>query len=48
MPVYPIESKNAMAFHSRYWGTSVTNSSETYNYQEWNRTNRKDAAGTSV
>jgi hypothetical protein len=44
MPVYPMASKNAMAFHPRYWGTSVTNSSETYNYQEWSRTNRKDAA----
>ncbi len=44
MPVFPITTENAMAFHPRYWDKRVANSSETYNYQEWNRTSRQDAA----
>jgi hypothetical protein len=33
-----------MAFHPRYWYTPVRNSSEIYNYQEWNKKNRFNAA----
>jgi len=44
LPVYPITSDNAMAFHPNYWQRSVLNSSERYDYAEWNRTSRKDAA----
>jgi len=44
MPVFDIESGNAMAFHPRYWNRPVKNSSQTYNYQEWNAKNRFNAA----
>ena len=40
IPIYPIESDNAMAFHPRYWNTPVSNGSASYNYQEWVRTSR--------
>ena len=33
-----------MAFHPRYWSQAVRNSSETYNYDAWNKTNRFAAA----
>ena len=44
LPVYAIESNNSMAFHPRYFGTSVKNSSSDYDYEEWNRTGRQQAA----
>ena len=44
MPVYPISNENCMAFHSRYWKNPVRNSSEIYNYEEWNKMNRFRAA----
>jgi hypothetical protein len=44
MPVFPIESTNCMAFHPRYFDRDVRNTSSTYNYQEWNRKNRFNAA----
>lgn len=44
MPVYEISPSNGMAFHVNYWENPVPNSSSTYNYQEWNRTNRLNAA----
>ena len=44
MPVYEICADNSMAFHPRYWDTAVTNTSKAYNYQEWNRTSRQNAA----
>ena len=44
LPVYPIESENAMAFHVGYWGRPLKNSSATFNYQEWNREGRTMAA----
>jgi hypothetical protein len=36
-PVYDLVSENAMAFHPGYWNRAVTNSSEGYNYYEWNK-----------
>jgi hypothetical protein len=45
IPVFEIESGRAMAFHPRYWSTPVRNSSHNYNYAEWNRTSRFNAAG---
>ena len=45
LPVYEIEADNAMAFHPRYYGTAVRNSSAGYNYQEWVRTGREQAPG---
>jgi hypothetical protein len=44
LPVYDIESGNGMAFHPRYWSQPVKNGSAGYNYQEWNRTSRFNAA----
>ncbi len=33
-----------MAFHPRYWSQAVRNGSSEYNYAEWNRTSRQNAA----
>jgi hypothetical protein len=44
MPIYSIESGRSMAFHPKYWSQPVRNSSGTYNYHEWNRTSRFNAA----
>lgn len=44
LPIYPIESDNAMAFHPRYFGESVPNDSERFNYYEWNGNQRRNAA----
>ena len=44
MPIYRIVPENAMAFHPRYWSEGVRNGSSAYNYQEWNRTSRQNAA----
>jgi hypothetical protein len=44
MPVYDIEPDNAMAFHLRYWARAVSNGSADYNYAEWNRESRQNAA----
>jgi len=39
-PVFPLASDNAMAFHPRYWGKGVANSSREYNYYRWNQQHR--------
>ena len=44
MPVYDIEPDNSMAFHLRYWDRAVRNGSAEYNYAEWNRESRQNAA----
>jgi hypothetical protein len=44
MPVYDLSPDNSMAFHARYFDEAVPNSSNTYNYYEWNRSNRQSAA----
>ena len=44
MPVYAIESENSMAFHPQYFDQPVRNSSAGYNYYEWNKTGRQQAA----
>ena len=44
LPIYPIVPENAMAFHPRYWSQGIRNGSANYNYQEWNRTSRQNAA----
>jgi hypothetical protein len=40
LPIYEIESDNAMAFHPRYWTQPVKNSSAGYNYYTWNKLHR--------
>jgi hypothetical protein len=44
IPVYEIEPGRSMALHPRYWSEAVQNSSQTYNYAEWNQKNRFSAA----
>jgi hypothetical protein len=44
LPVYEIESENSMAFHPQYFDKPVLNSSAGYDYEEWNKTGRKQAA----
>jgi hypothetical protein len=44
MPIYEIDADDGLAFHSRYWNEPVPNSSNIYNYYEWNRNHRAAAA----
>jgi hypothetical protein len=44
LPVYDVEPKNSMAFHQRYFDQPIKNSSSIYDYDEWNRTGRQEAA----
>jgi hypothetical protein len=44
LPVYDIEPDNSMAFHPAYWSRPVQNSSNEFNYQDWNKTGRAQAA----
>jgi hypothetical protein len=44
IPIYEIDSGQSMAFHPYYWSHPVRNSSSGYNYEEWNRTSRVNAA----
>ena len=43
-PIYSLDSDNTMAFYPRYFREPVKNSSESYNYYEWNTRNRATAA----
>jgi hypothetical protein len=40
IPIYDVQSDNAMAFHPQYWDRPVKNSSKGYNYYLWNQQNR--------
>lgn len=44
IPIYDIREDNCMAFHPRYWDQPVRNGSKRYNYQEWNKESRQNAA----
>jgi hypothetical protein len=44
LPVYQIESHNSMAFHPKYFDQPVRNSSADYDYEEWSKTGRREAA----
>jgi len=44
LPIYPIQSESSMAFHPRYFSEAVPNSSNEFNYYEWNSSGRKNAA----
>jgi hypothetical protein len=44
MPIYEVCPDNIMAFHPRYWDEALPNSSNTYNYYQWNRLYRRSAA----
>lgn len=44
LPIYAITPANCMAFHPRYFAEAVENNSEIYNYREWNKKSRAEAA----
>lgn len=44
LPIFDISPDNAMAFHPRYWDEPVRNGSAAYDYYEWNKTGRANAA----
>ena len=44
LPIFSLESGRSMAFHPRYWTQPVRNGSAGYNYDEWNKTSRFNAA----
>lgn len=44
IPIYPVESENAMGFFPRYFAQGLRNSSDGYNYYAWNAENRASAA----
>jgi hypothetical protein len=44
LPVYEIQSENSLAFHPRYWTQPLRNGSKRYNYYQWNKDSRKNAA----
>ncbi|MEV0228362.1 hypothetical protein [Nonomuraea sp. NPDC050786] len=44
IPVFAVTPENVMAFHPRYFDQPVRNGSAGYDYAEWNRTSRQNAA----
>jgi hypothetical protein len=44
LPIYDITSENCLAFYPEYFTKPLSNNSEIYNYYEWNRVNRANAA----
>jgi hypothetical protein len=48
LPIYEIESDNAMAFHPRYWSKPVKNSSSEYNYYVWNKLHRGESVAKLI
>ncbi len=44
MPIFDFDANQGMAFHPRYWGASIKNSSADFNYYRWNAEGRKNAA----
>lgn len=43
-PIYPFTTESTMAFHPKYWSEGVENGSPEFNYYEWNKTSRANAA----
>lgn len=44
MPIYEYESTSGMEFYPDYWDAEVTNSSNEFDYYDWNAHGRADAA----
>ncbi|MFJ2028478.1 phytanoyl-CoA dioxygenase family protein [Streptosporangium sp. NPDC087985] len=44
IPIFEVVPENVMTFHPRYWDSPVKNGSHRYDYYEWNRTSRFNAA----
>ena len=45
IPLYPIEPESSMAFHPRYFSEAVPNTSNEFNYYEWNSGGRRTPPG---
>ncbi len=43
LPVYEVQPENCMVFHTHYWDQPLKNSSDEFNYQDWNCNGRKAA-----
>jgi len=44
MPIFEITPQNCMAFYPKYFHRAIRNNSEIYNYADWNRKSRVEAA----
>jgi len=44
LPIYPFTMESTIAFHPRYRSQPIANGSSDFNYYEWNRTSRANAA----
>src|SRR6516225_1625662 len=44
LPIFEITPQNCMAFYPKYFHGAIRNNSEIYNYAEWNRISRVQAA----
>ena len=44
LPINELTNHNGLAFHPQYWSRAIKNGSRRYNYAEWNRASRFDAA----
>jgi len=44
LPMYPLDPGHCMAFHPRFFSQGLKNGSAAYNYQEWMKTSRLEAA----
>ncbi len=44
LPIYEFESNSSMAFHPAYWAEHLENTSNEFDYYNWNQTGRADAA----
>ena len=44
LPIFDITADNCLAFYPKYFHTPIGNNSEIYNYAEWNRISRLEAA----
>jgi hypothetical protein len=44
IPMHDLQPENTMAFHPTYWSKSVRNTSRDYNYYQWNKSGRGQAA----
>jgi hypothetical protein len=44
LPILEITPQNCLSFYPKYFNRAIQNSSDIYNYAEWNRTSRVEAA----
>jgi len=44
LPISALNPDNGLGFHPQYWSRAIRNGSRDYDYDEWNRTSRYDAA----